>query len=363
MLGLFSAYFSMFSLTTHSLVLIALLALLLAALSALARRLIRTSFARQRQAHDQIIAELATTKATMGKQLANCQAELAQLQSQMQSQIQSQMQSQSQSPTSDSADCRPIVPIDDQLIAILSHELRTPLTIIHASLGMLATGLLNTQPEKVQRLIQIALEGTDRLIDLSNDMLDIERIGSGKITLFKTRNNVTDLITTAVENVQSIADQAGVVIVVASLSAEIWVDRGRIIQTLSHLLRNAIKFSDRGGRVWLTATAEADRILWQVRDQGQGIPIDQYERIFERFQQVDNSDARHNEGVGLGLAICFSIVQQHCGKIWLESQVGEGSTFSFTLPIRPAPPVSLSNASPGAIAPAVKPFCLTLTPT
>ena len=105
------------------------------------------------------------------------------------------------------------------------------------------------------------------------------------------------------------------------------------MQTLTNLLSNAIKFSPRGATVWLKAEEQGEYILFQVKDQGRGIPQDKLESIFERFQQVDTSDARNHEGTGLGLAICRSIVQQHEGQIWVESTLGEGSKFYFTLPL------------------------------
>jgi light-regulated signal transduction histidine kinase (bacteriophytochrome) len=113
----------------------------------------------------------------------------------------------------------------------------------------------------------------------------------------------------------------------------LWADPDRIIQTLTNLLSNAIKFSPAGTTVWLTAEPQGEQLLVQVSDQGRGIPADKLESIFERFQQVDTSDAREKGGTGLGLAICRSIVQQHGGQIWAESRPGEGSTFFFTLPL------------------------------
>jgi signal transduction histidine kinase len=115
----------------------------------------------------------------------------------------------------------------------------------------------------------------------------------------------------------------------------VWVDGDRTIQAFTNLLGNAIKFSERDRTVWFTCCKQAGQMLFQVRDCGRGIPSDKLEVIFERFQQVDASDARSGEGTGLGLAICRSIIQQHGGQIWAESVLGEGSTFSFFLPRSP----------------------------
>jgi signal transduction histidine kinase len=162
----------------------------------------------------------------------------------------------------------------------------------------------------------------------------------------------------ATEVMQAMAEQQGVTLVTQPRDLLIWADPDYILQTLINLLSNAIKFSFSGGTVWLTvessgnavtttqelASAESQRstvkrtvhpftiALFRVRDQGQGIPPDQLERIFERFQQVDSSDSRKKGGTGLGLTICRKIIEQHDGKIWAESVLGQGSTFSFTLP-------------------------------
>ena len=220
----------------------------------------------------------------------------------------------------------------DEFISVVSHELRTPLTSIHGALGMLASGLLNAEPETGKRLLEIAVDSTERLVRLINDILDIERIESGEIQIVKQASNAADLMTNSINAMQAMAKKAGVTLSVSTISAQLWVEPDRIIQTLTNLLSNAIKFSLQGASVWLTAESQGNQILFQVKDQGRGIPADKLETIFERFQQADVSDSRNNEGTGLGLAICRSIVQQHGGQIWVKSTLGEGSTFYFTLP-------------------------------
>jgi hypothetical protein len=149
--------------------------------------------------------------------------------------------------------------------------------------------------------------------------------------------DLTDLIESAVSIMQPLANKAGVKLSISSPSIQLWVDPDRIVQTLTNLLSNAIKFSTPEKTVWLVAQQYGDELLLTVRDNGRGIPADKLDSIFERFQQVDSSDSRNHEGTGLGLAICQSIVQQHGGRIWVESVIGEGSTFYFTLPILPIP--------------------------
>ncbi|MBD1998830.1 PAS domain S-box protein [Leptolyngbya sp. FACHB-541] len=224
----------------------------------------------------------------------------------------------------------------NEFVSVVSHELRTPLTSIHGSLGMLASGLLKADSQQGKRMLHIAVDSTDRLVRLINDILDIERIESGQVQMEKQCCNVDDLITEAVNVVQALADKGEVTLSVASLSIPLWADPDRIVQTLTNLLSNAIKFSLTGNTVWLTVQQQQELVLFTVKDQGRGIPLDKLESIFERFQQVDSSDSRNHEGTGLGLAICRSIVQQHNGQIWVESVLGEGSTFYFTLPIHPS---------------------------
>ncbi len=224
----------------------------------------------------------------------------------------------------------------DEFVAIVSHELRTPLTSIYGSLSMLASGLLDVHSQKGKRLLDIAVDSTDRLMRLVNDILDIERIESGTVTMVKAVWTVTELMSKAVDIIQPLAENAGVLLHVDCSGGQVWVDADRIIQTFTNLLCNAIKFSPRGSTVWFSSHKRGGQLLFEVRDFGRGIPADKLDLIFERFQQVDVSDARSGEGTGLGLSICKSIVQQHGGQIWVESVVGQGSTFSFLLPRSPS---------------------------
>ncbi|MDR3676761.1 MAG: PAS domain S-box protein, partial [Acidobacteriota bacterium] len=240
---------------------------------------------------------------------------------------------------------RGIERMKDELVSVVSHELRTPLTSIRGALGLLAGGLLRSQPEKGNRMLEIAVTNTDRLVRLINDVLDLERMDSGKMKMEKQTCNAADLMTQSVDSVRDLADKAGVTLSVSPYSARIWVDPDRIIQALINLLSNAIKFSTRGGTIWLSATPRADQLLFQVKDQGRGIPQDMLESIFERFQQVDASDRRDKGGTGLGLPITRKIVQQHDGRIWVESALGQGSTFSFTIPLLQAETILVGDGS------------------
>lgn len=220
-----------------------------------------------------------------------------------------------------------------EFIGIVSHELRTPLTSIRAAMGLLHTGIYDKKPDKFKRMIEIAAIDSDRLVRLVNDILDLERLESGRAVLEKTTCNVADLIEQAVGGLQAIAKEQNVNFNIQPTDAKVWAAADAIVQTLTNLLANALKFSPANSTITLSVQKQTDYILFQITDQGRGIPKDKLEAIFGRFQQVDASDSRSKGGTGLGLAICRSIIEQHNGQIWAESTVGVGSTFFFTLPM------------------------------
>lgn len=253
--------------------------------------------------------------------------------------------------TSDISERKAIERMKDEFIAVVSHELRTPLTSLHSALKILATGRLGELSAQGQRMLTIADDNTERLVRLVNNVLDLQRIESGVVTMEKQICQASHLMTQATETLQATANQYGITLLLQPGDISLWVDPDYIVQALTNLLSNAIKFSPANGTVQLTvgyrqrgdrlpaercaltaAPLPPTEVLFQVHDQGQGIPLDKLERIFERFQQVDSSDSRKKGGTGLGLTICRKIIEQHGGSIWAESQLGQGSTFSFTLP-------------------------------
>jgi PAS domain S-box-containing protein len=225
--------------------------------------------------------------------------------------------------------------IKNEFIGIVSHELRTPLTAIRASLGLLQTGIYDKQPHKFKRMIEIATTDSERLIRLVNDILDLERLESGHVVFDKALCQATELIEQAVAGVKEIAQQQRITLLIYPTDIEVWAACDAIVQTLTNLLSNAIKFSPPDSTITLTVEQHTDHVLFQVSDQGRGIPADKLESIFGRFNQVDVSDSRQKGGTGLGLAICQSIIEQHGGRIWAESILGAGSTFFFTVPVSP----------------------------
>lgn len=232
----------------------------------------------------------------------------------------------------DITESRIIEQMKNEFISIVSHELRTPLASIRGSMGLLASGILKDKQDTTQQMLNIAVHDTERLVRLVNDILDLERLEARKVNLNKQRCDALTLMQQSVESLKSLALQNNITLSIEPTSIQVWADSDRIIQTLVNLIGNAIKFSPPHTTITLKVQNEADYVLFQVKDRGRGIPADKLETIFGRFQQVDASDSRHKGGTGLGLAICKLIVQQHGGKIWVESFVGEGSTFYFTLP-------------------------------
>ena len=223
--------------------------------------------------------------------------------------------------------------IKDEFIGIVSHELRTPLTAIQMSLGLIKTGVYDKKPEKSRRMIEIALLDTNRLVTLLNDILDLERLDSGRAIFEKTVCKAADLMQQAVNGIQAIATKQQISLIITPTDTEVEVAGDAIVQTLTNLLSNAIKFSPPDSTIVVGVEKQIDCVKFQVSDRGRGIPADKLELIFGRFQQVDASDSREKGGTGLGLAICQSIIERHGGKIWVESILGEGSTFFFTLPL------------------------------
>ncbi|WP_017653340.1 ATP-binding protein [Fortiea contorta] len=243
--------------------------------------------------------------------------------------------------TSDISDRKAIERMKDEFISVISHELRTPLTSLHSALKILATGRLGNLSAEGQQMLGIADDSTQRLVRLVNNVLDLQRIESGKVIMDCQACNAANLMIQAAEAMQAMAQQHEVTLVKQPQDIFVWADADYILQALTNLLSNAIKFSSPSSTVWLTVAPEENpahlttEVVFRVRDEGQGIPADQLERIFERFQQVDSSDSRKKGGTGLGLTICRKIIEQHNGRIWVESYPGCGSTFAFTLPMAP----------------------------
>ncbi|MEW8979538.1 MAG: response regulator [Symbiobacterium sp.] len=222
-----------------------------------------------------------------------------------------------------------------EFIATVSHELRTPMTSIKGSLGLVLGGAAGELPGEARDLLTIALNNTDRLIRLINDILDISRLEAGKMEIRRAPVRVADAVRRAVEEMEGFARQRSITITtdVPEDLPRVMADSDRLHQVLDNLLSNAVKFSPQGSEVRVRARAEKGVVRFDVIDHGPGIPPEHTKAIFDRFYRVDNAASRKTGGTGLGLAICRAIVEEHDGEIWVESTVGKGSTFSFTMPV------------------------------
>lgn len=227
-----------------------------------------------------------------------------------------------------------------EFIATVSHELRTPMTAIKGSLGLVLGGAAGELPQEARELLTIARNNTDRLIRLINDILDISRIEAGKMEIRRAPLSPAEAVSRAVQEMNAFARQRSITLRTELPDGlpKVMADADRLHQVLDNLLSNAIKFSPQGSEVLIRAARAGDVVRFDVIDHGPGIPPDQKEAIFERFYRVDNAASRKTGGTGLGLTICRAIVEEHGGEIWVESTLGEGSTFSFTLPVEPAEP-------------------------
>ncbi|VEP12559.1 Multi-sensor signal transduction histidine kinase [Hyella patelloides LEGE 07179] len=222
--------------------------------------------------------------------------------------------------------------LENEFISLVSHELRTPMTSTIGALDLLNSGQLGILSDRGKQILKVAIRNTERLTRLVNDILDLERIESGQIAIEPVQCDLQPLLIQAIETMQAMAEKAEVNLLLEPCSVSIRVDPDRLLQTLTNLLSNGIKFTKPGGVVQLTASLEGDRCKIIVQDTGRGIPTDKLDSIFERFQQVDASDSRSKGGTGLGLAICRHIIERHNGKIWVESVLGKGSIFYVDLP-------------------------------
>ena len=249
--------------------------------------------------------------------------------------------------------------LKDEFISTVSHELRTPLTSIHGALGLLSSGKAGHVDDKAANLLRIASSNTERLVRLINDILDLERMQSGRAPLQIRRLELREVVAQSVETMRSMAEKFAVVLEIVPEPAETVIsfdgDPDRIQQVLTNLLSNAIKFSPRDGRVKVFTASDGENLVLQVVDTGRGVPVDKLESIFDRFGQVEASDARQKGGSGLGLAICRSIVAQHGGTIWAERNdttgKGPGTTVIMRLPRQSAAEQTspLPAASEGSI--------------
>ncbi|HET9228262.1 MAG TPA: PAS domain-containing sensor histidine kinase, partial [Thermoanaerobaculia bacterium] len=241
--------------------------------------------------------------------------------------------------------------IKDDFISVVSHELRTPLTSIRGSLGLLTGGAAGELPEQARSLLDIAANNCERLVRLTNDILDMEKIESGKMPFHPGPVDLVPLVEQAILSNRAYAHGFGVEIrLVEAMPAKVLADPDRLHQVLTNLLSNAARHSPRGASVEVRVHRDGGRSRVSVTDRGTGIPPEFQPQVFEKFAQADSRSRRHEGSTGLGLSISRAIIERHGGRIWFETEVGAGTTFSFELPHLIAEPVLPSRIENEAYA-------------
>jgi PAS domain S-box-containing protein len=222
-----------------------------------------------------------------------------------------------------------------EFVSTVSHELRTPLTSIRGSLGLLVGGVGGELPPQAKSLVEIAHKNSERLILLVNDILDMEKIESGKMEFQPGTTELIALLKQALESNHAYAEQLNVTYELKSELPQIMlnVDANRLMQVLANLLSNAAKFSPPGDKAIITATSDCKRARVEVCDHGSGIPDHFRDQIFQKFSQADSSDTRKKGGTGLGLSISKAIVERMGGSIGFNSQPNILTTFFIEFPV------------------------------
>ncbi|MDJ0806295.1 MAG: ATP-binding protein [Gammaproteobacteria bacterium] len=222
-----------------------------------------------------------------------------------------------------------------EFVSTVSHELRTPLTSIIGSLGLLRGGAAGALPERAGQMLDIAQNNAERLVRLINDILDTEKIESGRMEYRMQRLNLCQLIDQAVAENRGYGERHEVRLSWpgSELELEVQGDLDRLLQVMANLISNAVKYSPKGGQIELELASEADQATVRVTDHGPGIPEEFQTQMFKKFSQADSSDTRQKAGTGLGLVISKAIVEHHGGSIGFKTAQGEGTCFHLRLPL------------------------------
>jgi signal transduction histidine kinase len=223
--------------------------------------------------------------------------------------------------------------LKSDFVGMVSHELRTPMAIIKEAVSQILEGLLGDITPEQRHFLDMTLESVNRLERIINDLLDISKIEAGKIELNKEPLNLARVAEHVVQGFQLKAQEKGIEIkaVFSSPEIEVLADGDKMVQVFTNLIANALKFTEQGS-VTVSVREMPDHIECRVQDTGPGIPPEDLIRVFEKFEQVKSHQKKGVKGTGLGLPIVNGLVAMHHGKIWVESEVGKGSAFVFTLP-------------------------------
>jgi len=226
--------------------------------------------------------------------------------------------------------------IKSSFTSMVSHELRTPLTAIKEGIGIVLDGTAGKVNSEQQEFLDIAQRNIDRLARLINNVLDFQKLGTGKVEFNIEENDINEAVEDAVATLKPLMEDKGLKLTVnldKSLP-KMEFDRDRIAQVITNIMSNAVKFTEKGSIAVKTAKKGDNAVCVSVRDTGKGIKKVDLERAFHEFEQLETEIDRKTGGTGLGLAISKEIVERHKGKMWVESKWGKGSTFYFILPVK-----------------------------
>jgi two-component system sensor histidine kinase GlrK len=217
----------------------------------------------------------------------------------------------------------------------VSHDLRTPLTSIREGTNLLLEGVGGNVSDKQKRLLTIIGEESNRLIRSVNSLLDLSKIEAGMMPQDFEIMSIAPLVNQVIFETEPLVEGKNIQITgkISGTLPEVNINRERILHVLRNLLGNAIKFTPEGGKIWVSADSADNEVTVSIADTGPGIPEKKLFSIFDKFQQVSIKDQKKREGTGLGLCIAKNIINAHGGKIWAKSKKGQGSTFTFTLPV------------------------------
>ena len=229
--------------------------------------------------------------------------------------------------------------LKSEFVAVVSHEIRTPLTSVKGAVELLSDPRYFQVGDPQQKLLAIATANTERLLLLINDILDFSKLESSSLHMSLEHQHIGPVVEQAARNMQTQLDEHEIDLRIrlAEGLPALDLDASRVVQVLTNLLSNAIKFSPKGGCIEIAAEPWEGAVRVTVRDHGEGIAPQNLSKLFRKFSQIDSSATRKAGGAGLGLVICKGIVEQHGGRIWVDSSPGDGSTFSFTLPLQERP--------------------------
>ncbi|MEX0286999.1 MAG: sensor histidine kinase [Paracoccaceae bacterium] len=225
-----------------------------------------------------------------------------------------------------------------QFVSVVTHELRTPLTSIKASLDLIADADADLPRERVQTLAEIGQRNSARLGSLINDLLDFQKLDAGKMSFDFARIDLAELVSEAVENLRALADEKEVSFALSGLEDVVHVDadEGRLMQVITNVLSNALKFSHAGSAVDVDLCVDGGQVRIAVRDYGIGIPEGSEHTVFAPFAQVELADRKSFGGTGLGMSISRRILERHGGQIEYVSRLGEGTIFTIELDVSQA---------------------------